>query len=124
MPGRRFARFNRRVTNHVIGVWAPYVPPWAVVVHRGRRSGTTYRTPIAAFIAGSTAAVALPYGADTDWVKNLLADDGGQLTRRGRTVAFTHPRVVARSEIGQLPPRLRRVGRAAPHTLLVDLEAS
>jgi hypothetical protein len=36
---RRVARSNRVVTNHVQRVYAWLVPPWAVILHRGRRSG-------------------------------------------------------------------------------------
>jgi deazaflavin-dependent oxidoreductase (nitroreductase family) len=115
------ALFNRRVTNRVLGLWAPYVPPWAVITHTGRRSGATYRTPVAAFVADRSVAVSLAYGADVDWAKNLLASDGGQLTRRGRTSAMTNVRVIEREQRDQLPPRLRRVGSASPHTLVADL---
>ena len=115
------AQFNRRYTNRLLGLWAPHLPPWAVVVHRGRRTGAIHRTPVAAFIAGSTVAISLAYGADTDWVKNLLAGGGGELIRRGRTVALTNPRVIERSHREELPRSLQRVGSASPHTLLADL---
>ena len=48
---RRVARFNKRVTNRVQGLYAWLVPPWAVILHRGRRSGRPYRTPLVAFRA-------------------------------------------------------------------------
>src|SRR5262249_1796055 len=49
---RALARFNRLVTNRVLGVVAPWMPPFAVVVHRGRSSGRVYRTPVWAFRRG------------------------------------------------------------------------
>jgi deazaflavin-dependent oxidoreductase (nitroreductase family) len=123
MPGKRMAGFNKRVTNRVLGLWAPYVPPWAVITHTGRRSGATYRTPVAAFLAEGKVAVSLAYGNDVDWVKNLVAAGGGELTRGGKTSLFTNVRVVARGDSVQLPARLRRVGGASPHTLLADLRS-
>ena len=53
-PSRRFARFNKRVTNRIQGLYAWLVPPWAVILHRGRRSGRQYRTPLFAFRRGRT----------------------------------------------------------------------
>jgi hypothetical protein len=44
---------NKLITNPVQGLWAPYVPPYAVIVHRGRTSGRQYRTPVTAFRSGS-----------------------------------------------------------------------
>ena len=45
-PG--LARFNRSVTNHVTRPLIAHLPYGAVVVHRGRRSGREYRTPVLA----------------------------------------------------------------------------
>jgi hypothetical protein len=46
---RGFARFNKRATNRIQGLYAWLLPPWAVILHRGRRSGREYRTPLFAF---------------------------------------------------------------------------
>lgn len=40
---RWLAHFNRLVGNKVQGLWAPYLPPWAVIVHVGRVSKRQYR---------------------------------------------------------------------------------
>ena len=90
---RRLARFNRIVTNPIQGTWAWLAPPWAVIVHRGRRSGRVYRTPVMASVRGGRLRVAILYGERSDWVLNLLAGDG-QVVRRGRTFPLTDPRVV------------------------------
>lgn len=110
---RVMARINRQVTNRAIGLWAPYVPPWAMVVHRGRTSGNEYRTPVAAFVRGRTVAIALAYGDDADWVRNLLAAGEGELVRLGRARALVNPRVVGRGEGGI-------ASRATRRTLLAD----
>ena len=90
MP-RGMRTVNRRFTNRLLGVWAPYVPPWAMVVHTGRKTGTAYRTPIAVFIRRDLAIVGLPYGTDTDWVRNLLAAGSGRLTDWPRAPAHQPP---------------------------------
>jgi hypothetical protein len=45
------ARFNRHVTNPIQRMWAGWLPPFAILEHVGRRSGTPYRTPVNAFNA-------------------------------------------------------------------------
>jgi deazaflavin-dependent oxidoreductase (nitroreductase family) len=78
-----------RVTRHV----APYAPGFGVVVHRGRRSGRRYETPVNVFPAEGGYLLALTYGPDTDWVKNVLAARGCELRTRGRTVRLDSPRL-------------------------------
>jgi deazaflavin-dependent oxidoreductase (nitroreductase family) len=100
---RRIARFNRLGANRVQGTWAWLIPPWAVVIHRGRRSGRTYRTPVVALKRRAVLAIALPYGEDTDWVRNLLAAGGGAVIRGGRRRVLADLRVIDRAERGELP---------------------
>jgi deazaflavin-dependent oxidoreductase (nitroreductase family) len=99
---RRVAKFNRVVSNRVQGLWAWLIPPWSVIVHAGRRSGTTYRTPVVASKRGDLLVIALPYGQDTDWVKNLVAANGGEVVRGGRRRVLREPRVLDRGD-DQLP---------------------
>ncbi|WP_095533472.1 nitroreductase family deazaflavin-dependent oxidoreductase [Mycobacterium aquaticum] len=55
---RALARFNKYVTNPIQRMWAPYLPYMAVIEHVGRKSGTSYRTPVMAFVeAANTATV-------------------------------------------------------------------
>ena len=96
---RVMAKINRRATNKVVGLLAPHLPPWAVLVHRGRKSGKEYRTPVAAYLKGGSFTVPIGYGEESDWLRNLLAAGGGELVRRGETRAFTNVRVVDRSEV-------------------------
>jgi deazaflavin-dependent oxidoreductase (nitroreductase family) len=59
----------------------------------GRRSGTVRRTPINVFRRRSGGyIVALTYGADTQWVRNVLAAGGCRLRTRGRWVELAAPR--------------------------------
>lgn len=108
------ARFNKVVTNRVQGVWAPYLPPWAVLSHRGRRSGREYRTPMFATRRGSRLALAVLYGTDSDWVRNALAADEVSVTRCGRPLRVRDLRLVAtsgRRELGW-------IARYADHVVL------
>jgi len=108
---RGVARFNKRVTNRIQGLYAWLLPPWAVVLHRGRRSGRRYRTPLFAFRRGRTLVIALLYGQESDWLRNLRAG-GGQVIRAGRTYTVRPPELIDTSEADALLARLSRPERA------------
>jgi deazaflavin-dependent oxidoreductase (nitroreductase family) len=108
---RGLARFNKRVTNRVQRVYAWLLPPWIVLLHRGRRSGRAYRTPVLGFRRGRTLVIALLYGAESDWLRNLRAG-GGQVVRGGRAFAIGPPEIVETAESGALLARLSAPERA------------
>jgi deazaflavin-dependent oxidoreductase (nitroreductase family) len=108
---RGFARFNKRATNRIQGLYAWLLPPWAVILHRGRRSGREYRTPLFAFRRDRTVVIALLYGHESDWLRNLVAG-GGHVIRAGRTFTVPPPKVVDTSGATQLLGRLTRPERA------------
>jgi deazaflavin-dependent oxidoreductase (nitroreductase family) len=113
---RGLARFNKVVTNRVQGTYAWVLPPWAVVVHQGRRSGRFHRTPVLAFVRGDRLAVPVLYGEDSDWVRNLLAAGRGELIRLGRRRPLLAPRLVDAAEAERLVGiggRLARFGGRA-----------
>jgi deazaflavin-dependent oxidoreductase (nitroreductase family) len=70
---RWLARFNRKVTNPMAARIAGRRGPFAMVVHVGRHTGKTYRTPVSVFTDGSTYRIALTYGPQADWVRNVMA---------------------------------------------------
>ena len=113
---RGLAAFNRRVTNHVTRPFAGRLPGFGIVVHRGRRSGREYRSPVNAFATSGGYVLALTYGTDSDWVKNVMAAGNCDLVTRGRTVHLMAPEIV-RDETrhyvpGPVRPLLRALGVA------------
>ena len=108
---RMVARLNKvglnRVTRHI----APWMPGLGVVVHRGRRSGRVYETPVNVFTVGDGYVIALTYGPGTDWVKNVLAAGGCELRTRGRVVRLTAPRVFRDETRHDIRPLERQVLR-------------
>jgi deazaflavin-dependent oxidoreductase (nitroreductase family) len=90
---RMVGRWNKAGLNRVTIHIAPRLPGFGVVVHRGRRSGRLYQTPVNVFPAGDGYIFALTYGPDTDWVKNVLAAGGCELKTRGWTERLVAPRV-------------------------------
>jgi deazaflavin-dependent oxidoreductase (nitroreductase family) len=102
-------RFNRRLFNPVVRTFAGRRgSPVAVVVHRGRRSGRRYRTPVLAFRANDGYLVALFYGAGSDWARNVLAAGSCTLQRGGRRVTLLDPRMLDAREGRALVPALMR----------------
>jgi deazaflavin-dependent oxidoreductase (nitroreductase family) len=94
---------NRAALNKVTRPAFRWLPGMGVVVHRGRRSGRQYQTPVNVFPRpAGRYIVALTYGPDTDWLKNVLAAGGCELLSGGRTIELTAPRLFhdeARQEI-------------------------
>lgn len=91
--------FNKRTHNKIQKLWSPYLPPWAVIVHTGRKTGKRYETPVTALKSGNpksgyTISVILLYGSHTDWMRNLFAAGECELRRGGHTYKVTNPRVV------------------------------
>ena len=111
--------FNRRFVNPVQRLWAPRLPPWALIVHRGRRSGTEYRTPVLASVEDHRIYVGLYYGADAQWVRNVLAG-GATVVRAGRSRRLERPRIVRDGLTERLPATARVVVRHVP-VLVADL---
>ena len=68
--------------------------PFGVLHHVGRKSRKQYQTPIGITRVKGGFVMALTYGADTDWSRNLRAAGEGTLDYDGRTYRVTDPRVI------------------------------
>jgi deazaflavin-dependent oxidoreductase (nitroreductase family) len=73
-------------------------PIFAVVEHRGRRSGRRYATPVAARRVAGGFVIALAFGAQVDWHRNLAAAAGGTLRWRGAAYPVGAPERIAAPE--------------------------
>ena len=86
------AKYFNRLATEVAG--RRFVPVWAVVKHRGRKSGKEYETPVAVLTTPDTFLIALVWGRKADWVRNLRAAGGGTVHWQGRDEAVTEPEIV------------------------------
>ncbi|MFF0543941.1 nitroreductase family deazaflavin-dependent oxidoreductase [Nocardia thailandica] len=120
---RSLARFNRRVTNPVLGTLAGRVPPLAVVEHRGRRTGAAYRTPVLLFHAAGRYRIALTYGPDTDWVRNVTAAPEFVLYTRGAHLRVGRATVHRDPSADWAPPVVRDVLRAMEVRYYLEAES-
>lgn len=70
------------------------IPIWAVVRHRGRRSGRLYSTPIAVRPTPDGFVLPLPWGEGTDWCRNLRAAGGGVVHWGGADIEVDRPEII------------------------------
>lgn len=106
---RTVAQLNRvglnRLTRHI----APWAPGFGLVIHRGRKSGTIFRTPVNVFLRNGSYVVALTYGPNADWVRNVLAAGGCELVTQRATVRLTAPRIEHSDSRKDLPIVVRTI---------------
>ena len=74
----------------------------AQIQHVGRRSGKVYVTPATAHIHGDVILIALTFGNQSDWVRNVRAAEGATIGINGRTYHATSPQFLSRQEAGPL----------------------
>ena len=125
MPAPRWvARANKIGLNRFTKYIAPWAPGWGVVVHRGRKSGRIFRTPLWVFRRHNGFVIALTYGPETDWVRNVLAAGGCELQTRRRRYQLGAPAVFRDENATDMPAfirfMLRRVIKA-PEFLRLDI---
>jgi deazaflavin-dependent oxidoreductase (nitroreductase family) len=121
---RTLARLNKVGLNRITRRIAPWLPGFGVVIHRGRRSGRVYETPVNVFQAPDGYMFALTYGPDSDWVKNVLAAGRCELRTRGRTVRLVSPRLVHDEHQRGVRPLERQVLRLLGVTDFLYLETA
>ena len=111
MPiSRSITGFNRRYLNPVMRPIAGRMPLMGVVEHTGRTSGRPYATPVLLFRSGNRVVIALTYGRDVDWVRNVVAAGGATIRSRGRDLAVVAP-VIRTDDAGgvRLPWAVRQL---------------
>ena len=91
-PRTRFIRpFTTHVLNRFTRLFVHRLPGFAIISHRGRKTGETHRTPMNVFRDGDDYLFALTYGSNVQWVKNVLAAGEADLRIGDRTIHLTEP---------------------------------
>jgi deazaflavin-dependent oxidoreductase (nitroreductase family) len=125
MPAPRWvARANKIGLNQLTRFIAPWAPGWAVVIHHGRKSGRTFRTPLWAFRRPHGYVIALTYGPQADWVRNVLAAGGCELEAGRHRYQLTNPKVYRDETAADMPAPIRFVLRRvinAPDFLSLEI---
>ena len=91
---RWLAKINIAFTNRITGLFAGWLPGFGILKHLGRKSGRVYRTPVNVFRAPEGFLIALTYGRESEWVKNVLAAGGCELETRGVRYLLSAPTIV------------------------------
>lgn len=66
----------------------------SIIRHTGRTSGKPYETPVTAVVTADGFVIALPYGPNTDWLKNVLAQESATLVHEGNSYRVDRPQMV------------------------------
>ena len=106
---KSLARFNLAVTNRITARFAGWLPGFGIITHVGRKSGKVYRTPVNVFRAPNGFAVALTYGRESEWVKNVLAAGGCELQTGGHQYHLSAPTIIHDPTRKQFPLPVRIV---------------
>src|SRR5216683_2265283 len=70
----------------------------AQIRHAGRRSGRTYTTPVSARRSGDMIVIALTFGNQSDWSRNVRSAGGGTIRIEGEDYDVTQPQIMSRQE--------------------------
>jgi len=100
-----------KALNPIIGMFAGkrHFSMAAQIRHNGRRSGRAYMTPVTARLADGTIWIALTFGNQSDWARNVRA--AGECTVRlgGKDYEADTPQFINRADAG---PELRTAFKA------------
>jgi deazaflavin-dependent oxidoreductase (nitroreductase family) len=101
-------QFAKRYFNPLARRFAGTIPPFALLRHVGRRSGTPYETPITVMRKRAGFVIALPYGPGVDWYRNLAAAGEATLIWRRRPYTVSRPQLLEARVGLRAFPRLTR----------------
>jgi deazaflavin-dependent oxidoreductase (nitroreductase family) len=92
----------------VIRRFAGSFGPFALVRHQGRCTGRTYTTPVLAFGTPDQLFVAVLYGADSDWVRNVLEAGHAEVRWHRESRDYRHVELITRDQaLTKVPAALR-----------------
>jgi deazaflavin-dependent oxidoreductase (nitroreductase family) len=85
--------FATHVVNRLTRHFVHRLPGFALISHRGRKSGEIHRTPMNVFRDGDDYVFALTYSSDVHWVKNIMASGEADLRIGDNTIHLTDPKL-------------------------------
>jgi deazaflavin-dependent oxidoreductase (nitroreductase family) len=92
----RLARLTAPMARGLAG--RRFFPLWAVVHHRGRKTGRALSVPVAVQATPDAFLIALPWGPGTNWVRNVQAAGGCVVRWRGVDREVSRPELLGRAE--------------------------
>jgi deazaflavin-dependent oxidoreductase (nitroreductase family) len=117
-------RVNLAFGNRIMRPIAAWAPWFAVLEHTGRTTGIVRTNPVMAFRHGDRLVIALTYGTEVQWLKNLVAAGECRARVMGRWSAYTAPRQFHDPSRRQVPWAVRPVLAALRVADFVELSRS
>lgn len=126
MSHNRIRTFNKYITNRITRGFANFSRgPFALMRHVGRRSGKTYETPIMVWPAADGFIIALTYGPEVDWYRNILAAQHGTILWHGRAYTLEKPEPVdVQTALPAFPPFVRQILRRFGTQHFISMKSS
>lgn len=91
----RIRVFNKHVTNRLLRRFVDSSRgPFAIIGHVGRRSGKRYETVIWVWPTKEGFVIALTYGQNVDWYRNMRAAGGGTVFWHGKLYEVGRPELI------------------------------
>ena len=106
----RIRIFNKYVTNRLLRWFTRFSHgPFAIIRHVGRRSGKPYETVIWVWQMREGFVIALTYGPEVDWYRNMQAAGGGTVFWHRRLYVVGKPELIDIETALQAFPALFRL---------------
>jgi deazaflavin-dependent oxidoreductase (nitroreductase family) len=106
-PARSLAN---RIFLKISGRW---LRAYSIVRHVGRTSGREYRNPVSAYPLDDGFVIPILYGAQSQWVRNVMAAGRFTLRTKGRDYLLERPEIVPPAQaLPAYPSLLRRLMRS------------
>ncbi len=106
-PVRSFAN---RIFLAISGRW---FRAYSIVRHVGRNSGRAYENPVSAYPLGDGFVIPVLYGAQSQWVRNVMAAGRFTLRTKGRDYPLERPEIIPSAQaLAAYPALLRRIMRS------------
>ena len=96
---------SNRIFMTISGRW---FRSYSIVNHVGRTSGRRFRNPVSAFPLGDGYVIAVLYGLESQWVRNVMAAGSFTLRTKGRDHVLERPEIIALDRALPALPRLAR----------------
>ena len=113
-------RIQVSYVNPMLRPLSNWLPGFAVIKHRGRKSGKEYQTIVTAYRKDGLLAIGLAHGK-TDWVKNVLAAGEADIRVARRDLHLVNARLLPAGTVDPTLPRIPRLFAKRQGTFVADI---
>ena len=96
---------SNRIFLKISGKW---FRAYSIVTHTGRRSGREYHNPVSAYPLHDGFVIAVLYGAQSQWVRNVVATGRFTLRTKGHDHLLERPEIIPPAQALPAFPALSR----------------